>query len=293
MIYFFILFLMDYHIDFYNNLLYYRFRDLISSGKNINELNFYDLSKIFEYYSCILLTKEYKDLFFHYDDISPDYKENNFMSINDTGIDICNLNDTIVQCKLRKKYLNWNDCSTFFASQNIYCNLLNKTIIKWNNLIITRNDDCLLSINLLYQKNRFIDKTYNIKELIKYISNIKEPVINNNDKNIQLRDYQIECIDLIKNNEKNIIISLPTGTGKNIIIINSLNNTDKYLILVNRCILMYQLYDEIIKYFPKMKNTIQLIGDTNNNFNIDKNITICIYNSIINIKEHLHIFKKI
>ena len=42
------------------------------------------------------------------------------MSKNDTGIDACNLVDMIVQCKLRKEYLNWGDCSTFFASQNIY-----------------------------------------------------------------------------------------------------------------------------------------------------------------------------
>ena len=36
-----------------------------------------------------------------------------------------------------------------------------------------------------------------------------------------LRDYQQECIDLIKNTKGNLILCLPTGTGKNFIIIHS------------------------------------------------------------------------
>jgi hypothetical protein len=41
------------------------------------------------------------------------------MSRRDTGIDLCNLEDTIVQCKLRNNSLSWTDCATFFGSQNI------------------------------------------------------------------------------------------------------------------------------------------------------------------------------
>ena len=44
--------------------------------------------------------------------------------------------DTILQCKLRKNTLNWKECSTFFGSQNIYSNELNKPIIRWDKLII-------------------------------------------------------------------------------------------------------------------------------------------------------------
>ena len=42
------------------------------------------------------------------------------MSISDTGIDICDMVDTIVQSKLRGKNLQWSECSTFFASRDIY-----------------------------------------------------------------------------------------------------------------------------------------------------------------------------
>ena len=70
------------------------------------------------------------------------------MTRNDTGIDCCNLIDTIVQAKLRKYNLTWKECSTFFGSQNIYNEELNETIVRWKKLMITRNADCKLAANL-------------------------------------------------------------------------------------------------------------------------------------------------
>src|SRR6516225_2396996 len=92
-------------IDRYNILINQRYTDLIRSNKQ--ELDNYDLSKIFEYYSCIKLTEEYRQNFYVYDDILPNFKEDNQMTRNDTGIDACNLIDTIVQSKLRSKILTW------------------------------------------------------------------------------------------------------------------------------------------------------------------------------------------
>jgi hypothetical protein len=54
----------------------------------------------------------------------------------------------------------------------------------------------------------------------------------------------------------------------------------KYLILVPRIILMDQLKKEIIKHNSKMKTKIQLIGDSNNTFDENKLITICVFNSV-------------
>jgi hypothetical protein len=53
--------------------------------------------------------------FIHYDDIAPDFKEQNQLTRNDTGIDCCNLVDTIVQAKLRDKTLSWKECATFLV----------------------------------------------------------------------------------------------------------------------------------------------------------------------------------
>jgi hypothetical protein len=102
----------------------------------------------------------HKSNFEHYEDIDPNFKELHKMSYNDTGIDACNLIDTIVQCKLRDKSLSLKECSTFFASQNIFCKKENKAIVKWEKLIITRNKDSVLSDNLKCKKKLFVDKTY-------------------------------------------------------------------------------------------------------------------------------------
>ena len=276
--------------------IYERYLDLKNSGKTIDQIDNNDLWKIFEYLSCIKLTKEYGTQFYEYDDIDPTFKEANKMSRNDTGIDACNLTDTIVQCKLRKNTLTWRDCSTFFGSQNMYCKEQKRAIVRWNNLIITRNNECNLSENLMERSELFIDKTFTRNVIINYCENlVKNPpkysIVTNNE--FKLRDYQIECINLIKNTKKNIIISLPTGTGKNIIIIHSMEDDKKYLILVPRIILMEQLKEEIIKDKPQLKNKIQVIGNNNNKFDKNKNITICVFNSVGIIEKESNIFERI
>ena len=63
------------------------------------------------------------------------------------------------------------------------------------------------------------------EELITFCENLiinppKYPTFN---ENFELRDYQIEAINIIKENKKNVIINLPTGTGKNSVIIYSID----------------------------------------------------------------------
>jgi superfamily II DNA or RNA helicase len=277
----------------YSINIFERYNDLKRSNKPNYDNN--DLWKIFEYYSCILLTNEFNTPFYEYDDISPDFKEMNKLSRNDTGIDLSNLTDTIVQCKLRNKSLNWKECSTFFGSQIIFDNEINKKIIRWDNCIIARNSDCTLSKNLLERKELFIDKSYDKQELIDFCENlmINPPVYPTMNEEFKLRDYQLEAIDMIKETHKNIIINLPTGTGKNSVVIYSFKDNCKYLILVPRIILMEQLKTEIIKHKSSLRNKIQLIGDGKNTFNENKNITICVFNSVHLIEEHCNQFEKI
>lgn len=282
----------------YQNYIYDRYNSLLKSDKLDFDNN--DLCKIFEYYTAIKLYEKYGNLFYEYNDIDPNFKELNNMSKNDSGIDLCDLKNTIVQCKLRSKYLNWKECSTFFASQNIFSEEENKVIIKWINLLIARNDDCSLSSNLLIKKDKlFTDIQFNKQELIYYCDElIKNPPLMPilEKENIKLRDYQIECIELIKNTDKNIIIQLPTGCGKNVIIKNYISycidianskigiengkNTKslKFLILVPKIILMEQIRDEFVGL--NLLDSIQIIGDGNTEFNGNKLITICVYNSI-------------
>jgi len=279
-------------INKYNIYIQTRYNDIISSGKEIDN---FDLDKIFEYYSCIQLSKKYNQLFYEYNDIDPDFKEKNKMSKNDTGIDACNLIDTIVQCKLRKDSLRWEDCGTFFGSQNIFDSELKKTIIRWSNLIITRNKECKLSKNLKEKQELFTDITYSRDEIIDYCNNLIEnplKIKKVKDEKFKLRNYQLEAIEIINKN-KNVIISLPTGCGKNVVIIFSIDEKKRYLILVPRIILMEQLKKELIKHKPELEKKIQTLGDNNNEYDESKNITICVYNSVSLIEKYSNTYDKI
>jgi superfamily II DNA or RNA helicase len=276
--------------------IYERYKELKNAGKTNDTIDNYDLSKIFEWYSCIYLYQQYDKPFYEYSDIEPTFKEINNMTKNDTGIDCCDLVDTIVQCKLRKDTLDWKECGTFFGSQNIYSEELNKIIVRWNNLIITRNEECKLSKNLLEKSKLFTDISFPRQNIIDYCEALlsKPPKYPKQEKHeFDLRDYQVEAINLIRKNNKNTIISLPTGCGKNVVIIYSMKKNKKYLILVPRIILMEQIHDEIIRHKPELKNTIQCIGDTNNDYNESKNICICVYNSVSLIEPYFESFTKI
>ena len=277
--------------EIYEHKIYERYNDLKLSGKEFFDNT--DLCKIFEYYTCIKLTKELNQPFYEYNDIDANFKELHQMSKNDTGIDCCNLIDTIVQCKLRKNSLTWSEVSTFFGSNLSFCDEQKKLMVAWPNLIISRNADSSLSQNLKVKSNLFTDKIYDKIEIVKYCEEllVNPPQLMKEKSEIRLRDYQIEAIDLIKNSG-NIVICLPTGTGKNIIIINSLEKDQKYLILVPLRLLMEQMKHEIIKHSNFNEKDIQFIGDGNKTFDSKKSITICVYNSI-NLVENYNQFTKI
>jgi len=282
-------------INHYKIQIYERYRNLLNAGLKASDLDNNHLWKIFEYLSCIKLSEERNSLFYEYNDIDPSFKEVNQMTRTDTGIDASNLIDTIVQCKLRKDALGWRECSTFFGSQTCFDEELGKTIVRWQNLIITRNAESTISENLFYRKKLFIDKTFSHHEIIGYCEDLMKtppeyPVSEISEFN--LRDYQNEAIQVIHEN-KNSIICIPTGCGKNIIMIYSMIFNKKYLILVPRIILMEQLNDEILLHKPELKSRIQMIGDGNNVFDKNALITICVYNSVNIVMDYAGEFEKI
>ena len=151
-------------MNLYNIYIYEQYK-IIQKANNLS-----NLWKIFEWYTCIKLYEIYNRPFYEYNDIDPNYKEINCMR----SIDACDMIDSIVQCKLRKNKLSLSECATFFASQNIFCSKENKTIIKWNNLIIARNKESKLSSNLSnkFKLNMFIDIQFYIDDIISYCENL-------------------------------------------------------------------------------------------------------------------------
>jgi hypothetical protein len=149
-----------------------------------------------------------------YNDIDFNFKENNKMSHQDSGIDACDQKNTIVQCKLRKDTLTWQECGTFIGSCVIHDDITNKLNVRWNNLIIARNNDCKLSRHMTNRIDMFVDHTYDKNEMLEYCERLllNPPQLELVNNIFELRDYQNECIGLIKNNNKNIVLNLPTGS---------------------------------------------------------------------------------
>ena len=165
---------LENHTNILKNRLFKDFDMLSKSGNPLDNLNNNKkLAKCFETYSCIQLIQKYNKLFYQYDDINPSFKEDNQMSKNDTGIDICDMKDTIVQCKMYSKNnsLTWEKLSTFFGSQNI-SNQEGETIIRWSKMIITRLDESHFSSNMKTRMKLFLDVTYKKEEFIDYLQNI-------------------------------------------------------------------------------------------------------------------------
>ena len=263
-------------MSLYDHYIYHRTKDLLKS-KPITNWDNYDISKIFEYYCALKLNC------FEYNDIDPDFKEKNQMSRMNNGIDLCNLVDSIVQCKLRLNSLSWSETSTFFGSQVYYDG---KSKIRWKNMILARNSECNLAEHLKFKlrNQHFTDFQVSREEILNYCTQLIEnpPKYTHPVPNFQLRDYQIEAIDLIKSNG-NCIICLPTGCGKMVIVVKSMEADKRYLILVPRIILMDQMKDMILKFHPEWKKDIECLGDGHNVYT-GKRIVICVYNSIHQIE---------
>lgn len=82
------------HLDRYDGVIYRRYQDIKTAGVEPDNVN---MCKIFEYYICIKLSRAYNRAFYEYGDIDSTFREDNGMSKNDTGIDACDMMDTIVQ----------------------------------------------------------------------------------------------------------------------------------------------------------------------------------------------------
>jgi hypothetical protein len=103
-------------------------------------------ARAFELHTAIRLTRDTGRQFLLYADVAPETKQRLGMSTVDTGIDLCDGVDTIVQCKLRTGTVSLRDCATFFASMTTYAD--GAYVIAWPNALLARNACSRLSSHL-------------------------------------------------------------------------------------------------------------------------------------------------
>jgi superfamily II DNA or RNA helicase len=155
-------------------------------------------STLFEIFTCIHLYRKTGNKFFLYSEIEPAYKEKYQLPSFDMGIDLCDQDNTIVQCKLWENTLNWNSLSTFFGSALYKCSDDNKIKSGWDNLIIARKDSSKIGRNLKIKGELFIDEPIKITDMYNYINSIG---IKTGTEKIEVEKIEVEKIEVRVNKE--------------------------------------------------------------------------------------------
>lgn len=278
---------MEEHIQFYNH----KISDIVKNI-DITTLNNYQLYKIFEYYSCIVLSKRDNKLYFVYSDVSPSFKEHNNLPSADNGIDFSDMIDTIGQCK----YYGNNSTITYRSLSTFGCWKTAGDTIKWKNLILVRTKDSRLhSIITKHFRDLFADYPLDREDFLDYLRTLqKYPVVIPNSREIYtIRPYQQQVLDILHSSDTNVTIRLPTGTGKSFIIVKYTIDCSnkKFLILVPKIVLMYQWFEEYQKHTNYTQKDIYLLCNEQKKKYDKQRIVICVYDSIDKID--ISIFYKI
>ena len=249
------------------------------------------LHKSFEWFACIKLSIQYNSIFLRWEDVPPQLREEKCMN-RDMGIDAWDIEgNRVSQMKLYQGCISWSHFATFLG-----CCFKFKDVVK----ILYRTHESQLCpiIQSFVVDKTIIDITIpgiDFREECKIIQTLSFPSPTLPEATV-FRFYQIESITYLekgKDTKKNVYLCIPTGCGKtNIILQYHINHrSELLLVLVPRVVLMEQWGEECMKLGIKP----YLIGTgqhhTMDQFK-DETIVICVYDSLPNIDEHMHKFKR-
>ena len=241
--------------------------------------------KIYEYLYALELE------FINWDDLPPDFDEQfDIPHKLDYGIDLVDL-DFKMACQV-KKYENtritWSHLCKFKTYASDILNIQNGNII-----LATTNSakiDELGKLKLINTgKMQLLRNDFN--DLIKKYSEIKpKKQIKQASKEIQKRDYLVECYSAIinKSNTK-VKCQLPCGCGKTFIILYTIqqelkkDKSLKFIIFVP----WLDLADQTLRLCKQYNIDTIFIGDGNTKIKGDYNIIICTNPSVIHIDKNI------
>ena len=103
-------------------------------------------SKVFEMFVAERMAIERGVQFWLWEDVPHEIKTARGLARRDLGIDVTDGATTIVQCKLRARYITWRECSTFFGCALGYTD--GAYAVPWRHLVLARNACSKLSPNL-------------------------------------------------------------------------------------------------------------------------------------------------
>ena len=256
---------------------------------------------IFEYYSAIHLSNIHQKPFYVWKDLSPFQKKNANFPNTDKGVDITETSFTIIG---QSKYYSENNTITYGKLATF---LSTDKLVGRNDLqfILLRSHHSIIdkSIKQMIDRKDLIDISLNNNDFLSFCEEVKNKNFEQDDEKeeFSLRPYQQNAKKKIEE-DRNGILSIPTGCGKTIIFLDygreySKDKTNKFLILVPTLILLDQWKKVAIKMGFSEK-TIYTIGCESHNKITKKNlkdntIFICVYNSFEVIKPYYSSFKKV
>ena len=268
---------MEKYIEDYKKILYL----------HINKIQVLPEYQVFE----ILYALNYNLIL--WSDIPPEFSEKfDIPHIRDYGVDLIDLEYTQTgQVKLYNKIstITWSDFSKF------YC--YSKGILNIKNLYLFTTEDAKIDnmclncikkdkINLIRNNYNFLLNNIDLK-------NIKiENDDDNEDQNnfIEQRDYLIECSELFRSSENDLLkFQLPCGVGKSYIIMDiikkdlEISNDSKYIIFCP----WIDLGKQIFELAQKLNIKTSLIGEGRKVYNKENNLIVCINASVDHIPKRI------
>jgi len=228
-------------------------------------------------------------------DVPITIKDSKKLPLKDTGIDSA-YNTISVQSKYRpeSKYVSWDEIGKFLSSSKL-------GPVPYTKLLLTTLPDTKLSSIRLEEYEHVIITNEIIQNIIKKLDTVTLAYV---EPKIELRDYQkkaLECMYQDGDENGEIKISLPCGSGKSQLIIEYIKTQKPtYATIFVPTLLLLNQFKQILD-----KNNISgycLVGTGHNEkIDYDSNLFVCVYNSahllddiefnVIFIDEAHHIYR--
>jgi superfamily II DNA or RNA helicase len=250
------------------------------------------LHKVFEWYGCIILSRQSDTTVLCWEDVPADLREEKCMS-RDMGIDAFDIvGKCMIQMKLYHGTISWRALSTFLACHHDFMD---------HKMILYRNTESHVCDKIAdYIKKKIVeDRTVTDAEFRKECKRIQKLKIKTTPsiEKKEIRPYQQDAKQMIEQAHErkcNLIICLPTGTGKTWVVLDyHLEHRDETtLILVPTRVLLGQWNDAC-----KELCIHTYLVDSNHHRDLKKyngeSIVICVYDSYKNIHEEKDLFQRI
>ena len=246
--------------------------------------------KLFEMVTAGMLSRKHGRAFYLWEDVALEVKDAHGLPHPDVGIDITDTTTTIVQCKLRTSTLTWTDVGTFLGCALGRGTTDGTLCAAWSEIVVARNACSRLSAHCAFFATKLcFDAPITLADVESTVSEIlavarqPEPTGTGADSVVELRDYQLEAIELcLKATESAAYVVLPTGCGKSRIMARvAAREGIRVLILVPLVTLMEQML-EVLALSPSLRSDVTAVGGA---YEFDRarvdaaRVVVCVFNS--------------